>query len=82
MERPKYPYFCSWSEHFRQMDEMFEEEKKRIATFTKEEAKQYLIDAGVYHLLVGPKRRSPWRTKSKRRKEKDTVQLMRLKRRK
>ncbi len=81
IERPRYRYVGSPGEHFEQVMEMFEEERKRIATFTKDEALQYLKDAGVYHLLVGPKRRSPWRKKSERRKQKDAAQLKRLRQR-
>ncbi|MBC9911790.1 hypothetical protein [Chitinophaga varians] len=82
IERPKYRYVGSPGEHFEQVMEMLEEETKRIATLTKEEKKQYLIDAGVYHLLVRPKKRIPWRKKSTRRKAKDVAKLMRLKRHK
>ncbi|NLR66520.1 hypothetical protein HGH92_19580 [Chitinophaga varians] len=77
IERPQYKYFGTMAEHFQQMDEMFEKERKRIAAFTREEADQYLKDAGVYHLLVRPKRRTPWRTKSTRRKAKDAAKLKR-----
>ncbi|QJB32959.1 hypothetical protein HF324_16790 [Chitinophaga oryzae] len=81
-ERPQYRHFSTWAEHFQQMDEMFEKERRRIAAFTREEADQFLRDVGVYHLLVGPKRRNPWRKKSARRKQKEAAQLKRLKRRK
>ncbi|MGN7821327.1 hypothetical protein ACTJJB_14445 [Chitinophaga sp. 22536] len=77
IERPVYRYVGSVAEHLEQIDEMLEEERKRIATLTKEEKKQYLIDAGVYHLLVRPKRRTPWRTKSMRRKANDAAKLKR-----
>lgn len=82
IERPKYRYVGSPAEHFEQVMEILEEEKLRIAAFTKEEAAQYLKDAGVYHLLVGPKKRTPWRKKSTRRKQKEAAQLKRLKRHK
>lgn len=81
MKKRPYKYFGTMAEHFQQMEEMFEGERQYIATLTKEEKKQYLIDAGVYHLLVGPKRRTSWRKKSTRRKQKDVAQLKRLRRR-
>lgn len=81
MENIEYRHFSTQAEYHRQIMEGFEEIRRRIPSMTREEAGQYLRDAGVYHLFVGPKRRSPWRTKSKRRKEKDAEQLRRLKRR-
>lgn len=82
IQRPVYRYVGSIAEHNEQVDAMLEEERLRVASFTKEEAEQYLKDAGVYHLLVGPRRRNPWRKKSARRKQKEAAQLKRLKRRK
>nr|WP_295864986.1 hypothetical protein [uncultured Chitinophaga sp.] len=81
MEKRPYKYFGTMAEHFQQMEEMFEGERKRIAAFTREEADQYLKDAGVYHLLVRPTKRNPWRKKSARRKQKEAAQLKRLRRR-
>lgn len=81
MEKRPYKYFGTMAEHFQQIEEMFEKERRRIATFTKEEAAQYLKDAGVYHLLVGPERRTPWRKKSPRRKQKEVNRLKRLRQR-
>lgn len=82
IKRPVYRYVGSIAEHNEQVDEMLEREKQRVAKFTKEEAEQYLKDAGVYHLLIGPRKRTPWRKKSVRRKQKEAAQLKRLKRRK
>ncbi|NML41114.1 hypothetical protein HHL17_28225 [Chitinophaga sp. G-6-1-13] len=78
IERPVYRYVGSVAEHLEQIDEILEEERLRVAAFTPEEAIQYLKDAGVYHLLIGPKRRNPWRKKSTRRKAKAATKLKKL----